>query len=99
MCPCYEAQSMLAPTLLDSFGFLLSAAAGGDAAAVTSGGGGIAIEDDGGTWTYAMLRARAERIARSLLASCGEAGLTGERVALFVAPGGDFVASFYGVLA
>ena len=63
----------------------------------------IAVEDDEGIWTYASLHARASRIARALLAettagSPGSRSLEGERVALFVAPGGNFVAAFFGVL-
>jgi len=60
----------------------------------------IAIEDDEGSWTYADLHARARRIAAALLSSdgAGAASLAGERVAIFVSPGGHFVASFFGVL-
>ncbi|WP_394848362.1 acyl-CoA synthetase [Pendulispora brunnea] len=63
----------------------------------------IAIADDEGTWTYADLHARAGRIAAALLSGAGGAGagkdsLAGERVAIFVSPGGHFVASFFGVL-
>ncbi|WP_394837860.1 acyl-CoA synthetase [Pendulispora rubella] len=66
----------------------------------------IAISDDEGTWTYADLHARARRIAAALLSASGpdgerkdsRAGLAGERVAIFVSPGGHFVASFFGVL-
>jgi malonyl-CoA/methylmalonyl-CoA synthetase len=55
-----------------------------------------AVFDAAGTtpWTDAV--EASERVAASLLA--GRRSLEGERVALLVAPGTDFVASFFGVL-
>ncbi|WP_394827050.1 acyl-CoA synthetase [Pendulispora albinea] len=66
----------------------------------------IAIEDDEGTWTYSALHARARAIAKTLLAEAprgangpaAASSLGGERVAVFVSPGGHFVAAFFGVL-
>ncbi len=55
-----------------------------------------AVHDERGTTSYAEAVARADRVASALLG--GRASLEGERVALLVSPGADFVASFFGVL-
>jgi malonyl-CoA/methylmalonyl-CoA synthetase len=55
-----------------------------------------AVHDPRGSFTYAQVVDRADRVASALLE--GRASLDGERVALLVSPGADFVASFFGVL-
>jgi malonyl-CoA/methylmalonyl-CoA synthetase len=54
------------------------------------------VRDDSGTTTWRDATAAADRVAGALLA--GRRSLEGERVALLVAPGADFVTSFFGVL-
>ena len=62
----------------------------------------LAVVDDGARWTYGALVARSRRIARALLedgtGSAPRGSLGGERVAMLVGPGGDFVATLFGVL-
>jgi malonyl-CoA/methylmalonyl-CoA synthetase len=56
-----------------------------------------AVVDDTGGHSYADVVRGARRVAASLRQ--GRATLAGERVALFIHPGAEFVASFFGVLA
>jgi malonyl-CoA/methylmalonyl-CoA synthetase len=56
-----------------------------------------AAHDRSGTTTYAEAVERADRVAASLLDS--RATLAGERVALLVSPGADFVSCFFGILS
>jgi malonyl-CoA/methylmalonyl-CoA synthetase len=55
-----------------------------------------AIVDGRGVHTYAEVVRSARRVAAGLLE--GRASLGGERVAILVAPGASFVASFFGIL-
>ena len=55
-----------------------------------------AVHDARGVTSYAAAFDRAYRVATALLD--GRASLEGERVALLVSPGADFVACFFGVL-
>jgi malonyl-CoA/methylmalonyl-CoA synthetase len=58
----------------------------------------IAIRDEAGTHGYAELVRGAFGVSASLLGEHGGASLEGARVALFVQPGMEFVAAFFGVL-
>jgi malonyl-CoA/methylmalonyl-CoA synthetase len=60
------------------------------------GDAGTAVHEPRGSFTYAQVVDRADRVASALLE--GRASLDGERVALLVSPGADFVATFFGVL-
>ncbi len=55
-----------------------------------------AVHDPRGTTSYAQAVDRAERIATALLDR--RVSLEGERVALLVSPGADFLACFFGIL-
>ena len=57
----------------------------------------IAVVDDAGNHSYADVVRGARRVAAYLRQ--GRASLDGERVALFIHPGAEFVAAFFGVLA
>jgi len=54
------------------------------------------VRDAAGTTSYGELFARGDRVAHALLG--GRASLEGERVAMLVLPGAEFVACFFGVL-
>ncbi|MGH7295426.1 MAG: AMP-binding protein, partial [Polyangiaceae bacterium] len=55
-----------------------------------------AVHDPSGSRTWSALVEQADRVASTLLR--GRRSLEGERVALLISPGADFVACFFGVL-